>query len=65
MPVITLGCTGTFIGVTASNRAVPMPQAFDGVRVILPAPALAPTVTVAELVVPPAVCVHPGGKVQV
>ncbi|OFX62100.1 MAG: hypothetical protein A2066_13155 [Bacteroidetes bacterium GWB2_41_8] len=40
--------------------AVPFPQAFEGVTVILPEPA--PTVTVTELEVPPAFCVHPDGN---
>jgi hypothetical protein len=57
------GCEGVVMGVTGSNLAVPAPQVFEGVTVILP--VVAPTVTVTELVVPPAVCVHPAGNIQV
>jgi hypothetical protein len=57
------GWAGITTGVTASVLAVPFPQAFDGVTVIVP--ALAPAVTVIELDVPPAVFVQPAGSTQV
>ena len=63
VPEMAPGCAGADSGVAASVRAVPLPQAFEGVTVTLP--AFAPTVTVTELVVPPAVWAHPAGKVQV
>ena len=62
-PLMALGCAGMFVGVTDKVCAVPVPQAFDGVTVT--EPEAAPTVTVMVLVVPPAVCDHPDGKVQV
>ncbi len=46
----------------AKVLAVPFPQAFEGITVTFPEED--PTVTVTEFVVPPAVCVHPEGKVQ-
>ena len=61
--VMEVGGVGRGCTVTFSVLAVPLPQALEGVTVIFP--ALAPTVTVTELVVPPAVCVQPVGKAQV
>ncbi len=62
-PLITEGWEGMFWIVTASVEAVPLPQLFEGVTVIFP--EFAEVVTVTELEVPPAVLVHPAGKVQV
>lgn len=62
LPVIVLGCAGTLVGVTARVLTGPT-QGFEGVTVMFPEPD--PTVTVIELVVPPAVCVHPDGNAQV
>ena len=63
LPVIASDRAGTVAGITANICAVPLPQAFEGVTCIFPEPA--PTVTVTEFVVPPAVCIHPAGNVQV
>lgn len=63
-PLIATGVAGReIVGVTANVRAIPFPQLFDGVTVIFPAPV--PIIAVTELLEPPAVCVHPEGKVQV
>ena len=51
---------GGMVGATAKVCAVPLPQPFDGVTVILPEPV--PTVTVMLLVV--LLPVHPEGKLQ-
>lgn len=51
--VIEVGGVGRGSTVTLSVLAVPSPQAFEGVTVI--SPGFAPTVTVTEFVVPPAV----------
>ena len=64
LPVIVLGCPGiAAAGVAANVCAVPLPQVFEGVTCTFPVPA--PTVTVTEFVVCPAVIVHPEGNVQV
>ncbi len=55
------GAEGAAIEVTASVCADPLPQPFDGTTCIVPD---VPTVAVTELMVPPAVCVHPEGNVQ-
>ena len=44
---------GVVAAVTANVLAVPLPQSFDGVTVMLPEPE--PTVAVTELVFPPPV----------
>ena len=62
LPVMGEGCVGVVIGVTESSVGVPAPQLLEGVTFTLP--DAEPTVTVIELVVPPAVCVHPVGRVQ-
>jgi hypothetical protein len=62
LPVIVLGWAGTVDGVTAKVRGVFVHPLFDGITCIFPEPA--PTVTVTELVVPPAVCAQPDGKVH-
>ena len=60
---MVLGWAGTAASmVTARVRAVPFPQELLGVTVIVP-PAV-PAVTVMLFVLPPAVLVHPVGKVQ-
>ncbi len=46
----------------AKVLAVPAQPLTEGVTVTFP--EVLPAVTVTELVVPPAVCVHPEGKVQ-
>ena len=63
LPVIILGCAGTVFVVTANVLAVPLPQAFDGVTLILP--AAVPTVTVIEFVPCPAVIDQSPGTVHV
>ena len=62
-PLIALGCAGTVVMVVESVWAVPFPQPFDGVTVMLPDVVLG--VTVIALVVVPAVCTHPLGNAQV
>ena len=62
VPVMGDGWAGREGVVTASVCDVPLPQPFKGVTEILPDPA--PTVTVIELVEPPAVCDHPAGNVH-
>ena len=62
-PDITDGCAGTVVVVTASKRAVPLPQVLEGVTCIFP--PVTPTVTVIVLVPCPAVIVHPAGTDQV
>jgi hypothetical protein len=56
---LTVGIAFT---VVAKVLAVPLQPLTEGVTVTLP--EVVPTVTVTELVVVPAVCVHPAGKVQ-
>ena len=61
---MTPGCTGSVVVVaTVKFLEGPVPQVFDGVTVI--SPAIDPAVTVTELLVPPPVCVHPEGNIQV
>lgn len=66
-PVLEPGVVPVIVGagatVVVNVRAVPEPQLVDGVTLIFP--ELAPTVTVTELVVPPAVCDQPAGNAQV
>ena len=62
VPVMEAGSVEGAFTVTANVLAVPLPQAFDGVTVILPTPE--PTVAVTEFVVVPPVCAHPAGNVQ-
>lgn len=59
VPVIV----GVITVVTAKVCAVPVPQVFEGVTVIVPEFPL--VVTVTEFVVPPAVFVQPDGNDQV
>ena len=60
--VVALADILTLATKTANVRAVPVPLQLDGVTVTLP--YVAPTVTYTELVVPPEVCAHPAGNVQ-
>lgn len=59
---MVLGWLGKVADVTESVLAVLVPQALPAVTEMEPLEA--PTVTVTELVVPPPVCVHPDGNVQ-
>ena len=56
--LVIVGELSTIVNVLA----VPLPQEFDGVTVTFPKVPF--VVTVIELVVPPAVCTHPAGNVQ-
>jgi hypothetical protein len=61
LPENPAGWLGTKLtGETESCDGVPLPQALDGVTVIVPEPAPTNTVTLLEL--PPPVCIHPEGK---
>ena len=57
-----MAVVGNNVVVTASDWLVPLPQVKIGVTCTFP--DTEPTVTVAELVVPPPVCTQPEGKVQ-
>jgi len=59
---VVLVMVGLIIGVTGNVLEVPAPQVLEGVTVMVPLFPL--VVTVTELFVPPAVCIHPAGKVQ-
>ena len=61
---MTPGCAGIeVVVITVKLLDGPVPQVFEGVTVI--SPAFEPAVTVTELPVPPPVCVHPEGNIQV
>ena len=61
-PGVVLVILGVTVEFTARVWAVPLPQEMHGVTVMFPEPE--PTVTVMALVVVPAVCTQPVGKVQ-
>ena len=64
LPVIAPGIVGSgSVAVTVRLLAVPVPHELDGVTVMLP--IVDPAITVTEFPVPPPVCIHPEGKVQV